>query len=99
MVDNELAEALGIHDGVRVRIAVEWLDDVYLDAQAVATAHQYGQAQCVTIVDQRVPVSTNTRLTLQAERPLWVAAGAWLDLKLCGLGGQLEQFKVAFVYF
>ncbi|WP_188036229.1 hypothetical protein [Pseudomonas sp. EZ-C24] len=99
MVDVELTKALSIHNGVRVRVAVEWLDDVDLDAQAITAAHQYGHPQCVAIVDQRVPVSTHTRLTPQAERPLSIAAGAWFNLKACGLSGQFEKFEIAFVYF
>ncbi|MNV59984.1 hypothetical protein D3C71_1524340 [compost metagenome] len=72
-------------------------------AEPLHAAHHYSQAQRIAVIYERVPVGADASLTGQAEWPLWVAAGARLDVdssrpccvdKQCSVSG--DRFLVKF---
>ena len=74
-----LTEPLGIHAGVRPGITVERLDDVNSQAKTIPTSHNNGQAQGVAVVDQGIPMVSDTGSSGKAVRPLRITAGARLN--------------------
>ncbi|MNQ68900.1 hypothetical protein D3C85_834710 [compost metagenome] len=72
VIPGVLAELLGIHVSVRTGITVVWLNDMNSHAQPLHVAHYDGQAQGIVVVDQRVPMSPDIRLALQAIGPFCI---------------------------
>lgn len=90
VVHGVLTETLSVYVGVRPGVAVERLDDMDGDTQALHAPHHHRQAQRIPVIDEWVPVATDAGLASQPERPLWVAAGARFDINAGGLRGLNE---------